>query len=79
MIFNFWLVIIGLSLVSMLINVIQIKIEEWLYKMMKMMQVTEQIGYHFCRVFSANEYRTFFPINDEFGFELEVNVNYDTF
>uniref|UniRef100_A0A914V386 Potassium channel domain-containing protein n=1 Tax=Plectus sambesii TaxID=2011161 RepID=A0A914V386_9BILA len=34
MILMFWLVIIGLSLVSMLISVIQIKIEEWLYQMM---------------------------------------------
>ena len=39
MIINFWLVIIGLSLVSMLLSVIQIKIEEWLYQMMIRIQV----------------------------------------
>ena len=36
---NFWLLVIGLAMVSMLINVIQMKIEVWLLRMMKMMQV----------------------------------------
>uniref|UniRef100_A0A914S146 Uncharacterized protein n=1 Tax=Parascaris equorum TaxID=6256 RepID=A0A914S146_PAREQ len=34
----FWLVIIGLSIVSMLLSVIQIKMEEWLYHLMIRMQ-----------------------------------------
>uniref|UniRef100_A0A0M3K513 Ion_trans_2 domain-containing protein n=1 Tax=Anisakis simplex TaxID=6269 RepID=A0A0M3K513_ANISI len=34
LILMFWLVIIGLSIVSMLLSVIQIKIEEWLYHLM---------------------------------------------
>lgn len=39
LILMFVFVIIGLSIVSMLINVIQIKMEEWLYRMMIKMQV----------------------------------------
>jgi hypothetical protein len=35
----FWLVIIGLSIVSMLLSVIQIKMEEWLYHLLIKMQV----------------------------------------
>ena len=35
----FILVIIGLSIVSMLLSVIQIKIEEWLYNLMIKLQV----------------------------------------
>ncbi|VDM99333.1 unnamed protein product [Thelazia callipaeda] len=40
LILMFWLVIIGLSIVSMLISVIQIKFEEWLYHLMIRMQVS---------------------------------------
>lgn len=39
LILMFWLVIIGLSIVSMLLSVIQIKIEEWLYNLMIRMHV----------------------------------------
>ncbi|CAJ0583820.1 unnamed protein product, partial [Mesorhabditis spiculigera] len=38
LILMFWLVIIGLSIVSMLLSVIQIKMEEWLYNLMIRMQ-----------------------------------------
>lgn len=38
LILMFWLVIIGLSIVSMLLSVIQIKMEEWLYHLMIRMQ-----------------------------------------
>ncbi|VIO90336.1 Uncharacterized protein BM_BM8470 [Brugia malayi] len=38
LILMFWLVIIGLSIVSMLLGVIQIKFEEWLYHLMIRMQ-----------------------------------------
>ncbi|KAL4001995.1 Ion channel family protein [Acanthocheilonema viteae] len=38
LILMFWLVIIGLSIVSMLLSVIQIKFEEWLYHLMIRMQ-----------------------------------------
>ncbi|PAV59281.1 hypothetical protein WR25_18415 [Diploscapter pachys] len=38
LILMFWLVIIGLSIVSMLLSVIQIKMEEWLYSLMLKMQ-----------------------------------------
>ncbi|VDM92359.1 unnamed protein product, partial [Litomosoides sigmodontis] len=38
LILMFWLVIIGLSIVSMLLSVIQIKFEEWLYHLMMRMQ-----------------------------------------
>ncbi|CAD6200191.1 unnamed protein product [Caenorhabditis auriculariae] len=38
LILMFWLVIIGLSIVSMLLSVIQIKMEEWLYTLMIRMQ-----------------------------------------
>ncbi|KAJ1345605.1 hypothetical protein KIN20_000178 [Parelaphostrongylus tenuis] len=38
LILMFWLVIAGLSIVSMLLTVIQIKIEEWIYNFMKKMQ-----------------------------------------
>ncbi|CAG9538731.1 unnamed protein product [Cercopithifilaria johnstoni] len=38
LILMFWLVIIGLSIVSMLLGVIQIKFEEWLYNLMIRMQ-----------------------------------------
>ena len=38
LILMFWLVIIGLSIVSMLLSVIQIKMEEWLYHLMIKMQ-----------------------------------------
>lgn len=39
LILMFWLVIIGLSIVSMLLSVIQIKMEEWLYHLLIKMQV----------------------------------------
>uniref|UniRef100_A0A7E4VTZ7 Ion_trans_2 domain-containing protein n=1 Tax=Panagrellus redivivus TaxID=6233 RepID=A0A7E4VTZ7_PANRE len=38
LILMFWLVIMGLSIVSMLLSVIQIKMEEWLYHLMIRMQ-----------------------------------------
>lgn len=41
LILMFWLVIIGLSIVSMLLGVIQIKFEEWLYHLMIRMQVSD--------------------------------------
>lgn len=40
LILMFWLVIIGLSIVSMLLSVIQIKLEEWLYYLLIKMQVS---------------------------------------
>jgi len=43
LILMFVFVIFGLSIVSMLISVIQIKMEEWLYQMMLKMQVCRQI------------------------------------
>lgn len=35
------LVIVGLSIVAMIINVIQIRIEEWLFRVMRMIQVRQ--------------------------------------
>ncbi|KHN88398.1 TWiK family of potassium channels protein 18 [Toxocara canis] len=57
LILMFWLVIIGLSIVSMLLSVIQIKMEEWLYHLMIRMQRWEYLALNSATLFQKEYQR----------------------